>query len=130
MRYSHQRNIIYKSIFAVKTHPNSHELIKMVQPNISKVSLGTVYRNLYQLVKNKMIKEINVNGISHYDGNIHHHQHFNCTQCKSIIDYTVDSNSLIDQFKKLTTHEAKECQVIFSDICNACQSTINKEIVC
>ena len=77
-----------------------------------------------------MITEINVNGISHYDGNIHDHQHFNCMECKSIIDYKVDSNSLINQFKKLTTHEAKECQVIFSGICNACQSTINKEIVC
>ena len=36
----------------------------------------------------------------------------------------------IDQFKKLTTHEAKECQVIFSGICSACQSTTNKEIAC
>ena len=130
MRYSHQRNIIYQSICAVKTHPNAHEVIKMVQPYIPKISSGTVYRNLSQLVKNKMIKEINVNGISHYDGNIHDHQHFNCTECKSIIDYTVDSNSLINQFKKLTTHEAKECQVIFSGICRACQSTTNKEIVC
>ena len=85
----------------------------MLQPYIPKISLGTVYRNLSQMLKNKMIKEINVNGISHYDGNIHDHQHFNCTQCKSIIDYTVDSNSLINQFKKITTHEAKECQVIF-----------------
>ena len=77
-----------------------------------------------------MIKDINVNGISHYDGNIHGHQHFNCIECKSIIYYKVDSNSLINQFKKLTMHEAKEYQVIFSDICRACQSTTNKEIVC
>ena len=120
MRYSHQRNIIYQSICAVKTHPNAHEVIKMVQPYMPKISLGTVYRNLSQLVKNKMIKEININGISHYDGNIHDHQHFNCTECKSIIDYTIDSNSLINQFKKLRTHKAKECQVIFFGICNAC----------
>ena len=77
-----------------------------------------------------MIKELNINGISHYNGNIHDHQHFNCTQCKSIIDYPVDSNLLMDQFTNLTTHETKECQVIFSGICNACQLITNKEIVC
>ena len=115
MRYSHQNNIVYQSICAVKTHPNAHEVIKMVQPYFPKISLGTVYRNLSQLVNNKMIKEININGISHYDGNIHDHQHFNCSECK---------------FKKIATHKAKECQVIFSGICNACQPTINKEIVC
>ena len=58
MRYSHQRNIIYQSICAVKTHPNAHEVIKMVQPYIPKISSGTVYRNLSQLVKNKMINDV------------------------------------------------------------------------
>ena len=71
MRYSHQRNIIYQSIRAVKTHPNTHEIIKMAKPYISIISIVTVYRYLSQLIKNKMIKEINVNGISHYYGNIH-----------------------------------------------------------
>ena len=100
MRYSYLRNIIYQSICAVKTHPDAHEAIKMVQQYIPKINLGTVYRNLSQLLKNKIIKGINVNGISHYDANIHDHQHFNCTQCKSIIDYTIDLNSLMNQLKK------------------------------
>ena len=45
-------------------------------------------------------------------------------------DFTAEAVMPDNSFKKLTTHEAKECQVIFSGICNACQSPINKEIVC
>ena len=73
MRFSHQRDIIYKSICGVDTHPTAADIFNMVQPQIENISLGSVYRNLTQLTQIHMIHELKIDGISHYDANLDSH---------------------------------------------------------
>ena len=84
LRYSHQRNIIHQSIKAVSSHPTAQEIYAMVREEIPNISLGTIYRNLSQLLEHKLIREIQIEGISHYDGTLTDHHHFYCTNCSSI----------------------------------------------
>ena len=92
--------------------------------------MGTIYRNLSQLVNNKLILELTFNGVSHYDGNIYDHQHFYCTQCKSIIDCNITSSNILKKFLKSTKHDAQNCQILFSGTCHDCKSKPKKEIAC
>ena len=93
----------------------------MVKPKSKNISLGTIYRNLAQLVDENMIRELNFNGISHYDGNMSPHQHFVCNECDSIIDCHVKNDSTIDNIKKENNFDIKEVNIVFSGYCQNCK---------
>ena len=120
MRYSYQRDIIYKSICSVKTHPVAEEVYTMVKPHIPKISMGTIYRNLTQLISNGMILELNIDGVSHYDGNINIHQHFLCNKCQTIFDCEIPVENMADNVVGLENFDVQGCQIIFSGHCQEC----------
>ena len=117
MRYSRQRDIIYKSICSVTTHPSAEEVYSMVQSHIPNISMGTVYRNLAQLTNYGMIRELNIEGISHYDGNINMHQHFLCKKCQIIFDCKITAENITDNVVGLDSFDIQGCQIIFSRYC-------------
>ena len=120
MRYSHQRDIIFKSIFSVKTHPVAEEVYSMVKAHIPKISMGTIYRNLAQLVDNGMILELNIDGVSHYDGNINIHQHFLCNKCQTIFDCEIPVENMAYNVVGIENFDVQGCQIIFSGHCQEC----------
>ena len=120
MRYSYQRDIIFKSICSVKTHPVAEEVYCMVKPHIPKISRGTIYRNLAQLVYHSMILELNIDGVSHYDGNINIHQHFLCNKCQTIFDCEIPVENMADNVIGLDNFDVQGCQIIFSGQCQEC----------
>ena len=121
MRFSYQRDIIYQSICSVKTHPTAAGIFNMVKPHIENISLGTIYRNLGQLVKKNMIRELTISGISHYDGNMDPHQHFVCKQCNSIIDCSSQNAWNENNLKENKEFDIQEVDIIFSGLCQECK---------
>ena len=121
MRYSYQRDIIYKSICGVDTHPTATDIFNMVQPKIENISLGTVYRNLAQLTKEHMILELNIKGVSHYDGNMAPHEHFVCKKCTTIIDCHTRNGWEVDEIKESTDFDIQKMDIIFSGLCQQCK---------
>ena len=93
----------------------------MAQLQIENLSLGTVYRNLAQLTKEHMILELNINGISHYDGNLDPHQHFVCNECGSIFDCHTQNKLNVDNIKETNEFNIQEIDMIFSGLCQHCQ---------
>ena len=120
MRFSYQRDIILKSIYEVDTHPTALDVFNMVQPHIPNISMGTIYRNLAQLSKENMILELNICGISHYDGNISPHQHLICKKCKTIIDCHTSNDWNLDNIKKVKEFEIQEIDIKFFGFCKEC----------
>ncbi len=121
MRFSYQRDIIYKTIYVVDTHPTATDIFTMVKPQIENISLGTVYRNLAQLVQKNMIRELNISGVSHYDGNMVPHQHFFCNQCSSIIDCHTQNNWNAANMKEYKEFDIQEIDILFSGLCQECK---------
>ena len=121
MRYSKQREIVLKTIQSTDTHPTANQVFVEVRREISNISLGTVYRNLNQLVKNNFLKQYSLDRIIHYDGNLQDHNHFYCERCKIMIDIPeliVDLNCLTPEPDfKITGME-----ILLSGICNKCQN--------
>ena len=87
MRHSHQRDTILEAVKAVKTHPTADAIYDTVRKTDENISLGTVYRNLNQLVANGDITPLYTGDDKvHYDGDTSPHRHFVCKKCKRIID--------------------------------------------
>jgi Fe2+ or Zn2+ uptake regulation protein len=87
MNYSRQRDLIMEYLKTTSCHPTAekiYEKVKLQEPNIS---LGTVYRNLKQLVDNKMILRLHMgDGVDRFDANISEHNHLYCTNCGKVYD--------------------------------------------
>ena len=90
IRYSHQRELIFNYIKSSKEHPSAEVIYSALKPFESKLSLGTVYRNLKVLEDLGKIQKItSFDNIDHYDYNCDNHAHFICKRCNRIFD--VDS---------------------------------------
>lgn len=82
MKYSRQRESILNSLNEKLDHPTAemvYNCVKKEQPNIS---LGTVYRNLNQLVEQGVLRRIAtpVSG-DRFDIRTDPHAHLLCTRC-------------------------------------------------
>ena len=121
MRFSYQRDSIYKSICGVDTHPTAADIFTMIKPQIKNISLATIYRNLAQLVQKQMIRELNINGISHYDGNMSSHQHYVCKKCGSIMDCYAKNDWNVERIKKTKEFDIQEIHIQFSGVCQDCK---------
>ena len=101
MRYSKQREEIYKIIRNTDVHPNADWIFKHVKKKIPKISLGTVYRNLKLLVDSGKILAIHTGTTIRYDGNVKSHIHLKCTECGLIDVDTPDIGMLEDLYKNM-----------------------------
>ncbi len=86
MRYSRQREALLELLRSTKSHPDAEWLYEGLRKENPRISLGTVYRNLRQLVDEGDILELNYGTVTHYDGDISPHYHMQCDCCKRILD--------------------------------------------
>jgi Fur family peroxide stress response transcriptional regulator len=87
---SRQRDRIRSWIQGTDTHPTAAEIHEALLPELSALSLGTVYRNLEVLIATGEVDEVpNSLGATRYDGNVEPHHHFNCERCGRILDVDI-----------------------------------------
>ena len=121
MRYSKQREKILAVLRGCEDHPTAETVYLRVRESYPSVSLGTVYRNLRQLVEEGQVITVETTDSSlHYDGRVATHAHFVCKDCGRIID-VFDSigipQSLTDSGVLLTDTKA-----VFYGFCPDCAS--------
>lgn len=84
---SRQRDRIRSWLQQTDSHPTAADIHEALLPEMSALSLGTVYRNLEILVAGGEIDEVpSTVGATRYDGNVLPHHHFNCERCGRILD--------------------------------------------
>lgn len=117
-RYSRQREAILNYLKSTKSHPSANDVYENVKKSYPNISLGTVYRNLNDLVKKGLAIELKAkNGILNYDGDTSVHSHFVCDCCSSItdvFDYSVVVPSSLDGF------QVNNSNTVFHGICKGC----------
>lgn len=122
MRNTKQKELILNIINNSNSHPSADTIYHECRKIIPNISLGTVYRNLNQLVDTNKIQRIKtLDNIDRYD-KIKEHMHFICIKCNKIID-------IYDSFEKdyskiLGKNKIINCKISFEGICEECQ---NKE---
>ena len=106
----------------LKTHPTIEEVYTEIRKEHPSVSKTTVYRNLRQLAKNGVVREVSLpDGLERYDAITAQHYHFECRNCGRIFDvdmeYLADINDIV-QGKYGFQVEGHD--VVFKGICAKC----------
>lgn len=91
-RSTPQRQLVKKILENNYTHPTADEIYEVVRKQNSKISRGTVYRNLNILSEQGEIARLAMPvGPDHYDCVTSQHYHFVCRSCNKVMDTGIDS---------------------------------------
>lgn len=118
-RYSQQRERIYEAVCATKEHPTAQMIYETLKPEMPKLSLGTVYRNLQQMAQDGRLMELD-GPVSRFDATVQPHTHLRCSRCGCVADGELAYDERIDhepiaQGWRITSHN-----LMFTGICPAC----------
>jgi len=84
---TYQRKVILDELRGVTSHPTADEIYQIVKKKLSKISMGTVYRNLEVLSKKGLLQKIDISGKQmRFDGNVNKHYHVRCIKCGRVDD--------------------------------------------
>ena len=91
MRNTTQRKEILEFLRSKRHHCSAIQVYDAVREKIPNISLGTVYRNLGNLLESGDIISVEaVDKCIYYDGFVENHAHFACKSCKMIYDFPIE----------------------------------------
>jgi Fur family ferric uptake transcriptional regulator len=123
-RNTQQRRVIYEELGKLTSHPTAAELYAIVRKRLPKISLGTVYRNLEILVKNDIIRKIEIGGAkTRFDAERKNHHHVRCLNCGRLDDLRdIPAKIQKGHFVHPNGYKVLECRIEFVGICPACRA--------
>ena len=90
LRYTHQRQAIWDELSASAEHRDAEKIYLALYNSGLKVSRATVYRTIDVLVKNNLVRKLDLgDGRARYENKIDtaHHDHLICVQCGKIEEF-------------------------------------------
>lgn len=123
MKFSKQRKLILDTILESDIHPTADYIYNHLKKDNPALSLGTVYRNLAQLVDNGFISKVSMpNQPDRFDKNVSSHAHLVCDKCGEIYDL---ESTKIDKFVNSVSSEENisitSYDIIFNGVCRKCK---------
>ena len=110
-RFSHQRERIYQAVRSSHAHPTAEAVYSQLKPEMPRLSLGTVYRNLRQMAAEGRLAEVD-GPVARFDACLTPHTHFHCTGCGAVMDLELPYDPALD------AQAAKEgCTVTGHSLC-------------
>lgn len=127
MRFSKQRQAVLDAVISSDKHLNADEIHKIVKQKIPNISLGTVYRNLNELVSIGKIKRIVLkNGNDKFDKTTSNHNHLYCEVCGKLIDVNYKINDAdAREIEAETGFKITDCNFNIKGICSNCRKERN-----
>ena len=119
-RYSFARETILNIVKSTNTHPTADEIYREVALSIPHISLNTVYKNLSQLINNKIVNEIQFDGKAHYCGNPTPHLHIHCLICNNLSDGVINNDEFLNCFN-IGNFEVSDYYVEIRGVCKNCR---------
>lgn len=121
-RNTKQREIVYEAVMARCDHPSADDIYQDVYKKDSKISKGTVYRNLNTLSESGDITHVKVPGADRYDGRLDRHYHIMCTECGRVFDVPMEYQEEYDStISERTGFVIDKHLMLFEGICPDCQ---------
>lgn len=103
------------------SHPTAQDIHRQVSAEFPMISLATVYKTLNMLKDMGEVRELIVEGQSHYEGEVSSHAHLICRRCHAIIDQPLES---MDRIRKEVMSETGfgdlHCEVEVHGLCPRC----------
>lgn len=125
MNHNKQRKFIMDYLKYHDSHPTAEEIYKGVRLNVPKISLGTVYRNLYVLSEKEIIGHVHTpDGADHYDSDPKFHLHTYCMQCGKVenvnFSLPIEADTMANQANKVYGGYLYGFYCCFYGFCHEC----------
>jgi len=124
--YTQQRQSVWDELCATNEHRDAEEIYLAIRQSGLNVSRATVYRTIDVLVKNEMVRKLELgDGRARYEHKVNatHHDHLICIQCGKIeefMDEVIESRQ--DEIvKKFGYKLVRHIHQLFI-ICSECES--------
>ena len=125
-RYSLQREKIYQIVRESKEHPTSEMVFASLKPELPKLSLGTVYRNLHQMAQDGRLQELPGPTVR-IDCNTKPHAHFTCEACGKVSDVEIPYDAGLDFLAGAGGCQVTSHALMFYGVCPQCAEKQEKK---
>lgn len=125
-RYSLQREKIYAVVRESVEHPTAEMVFGWLKPEIPRLSLGTVYRNLHRMAEEGRLQEL-PGPIVRFDGDTAPHPHFTCLTCGAVSDAPVSYDCGLDTAACREGFQATRHALMFYGTCPRCGKSKGEE---
>ena len=119
---THQREIIFRAVREMRTHPSPEAIYERVRRDIPSISLGTVYKNIRTFVDAGLLREVSPHhGTLRLETHLDPHHHLVCSRCKAIVDIDQDAVEPVHWRRKPPAGcRVERYMVEFHGLCPAC----------
>lgn len=126
MRTSNQRNLVYDIVAASCNHPTAKMVYQAARARMPKISLGTVYRNLNELVEQKKLLRLTVQGEEdRFDKTLTIHAHLFCNKCRNLFDIGMEeTTAFINHLEEINDIKILSSNIYFYGVCSKCQNKL------
>ncbi len=126
LRYTQQRQAVWDELCTTDEHRDAEEIYLALRNSGFNVSRATVYRTIDVLVKNNMVRKLELgDGRARYENKMDttHHDHLICVQCGKIEEFMDDviearQDKIVEKFGYKLIRHIHQLFVI----CDACRA--------
>ena len=118
-RYSRQRERIYQAVRDSREHPTAQMVYDILRPELPKLSLGTVYRNLQQMAAEGRLAQLD-GPVARFDTVLVPHTHLCCANCGQVADGGLPYDAALDRAAMAGGWTITGHSLTFTGICPAC----------
>ena len=120
-RFSQQRERIYEAVRISMEHPTAQMVYDVLRPEMPRLSLGTVYRNLHQMAQEGRLRELE-GPVARFDAVLPPHTHVRCVRCGQVADLAVPYDPALDREAGESGWAVNGHDLVFSGLCPACRT--------
>ena len=120
-RFSQQRERIYETVRISVEHPTAQMVYDALRPEMPRLSLGTVYRNLHQMAQEGRLRELE-GPVARFDAVLPPHTHIRCVRCGQVADLAVPYDPALDREAGESGWAVNGHDLVFSGLCPACRT--------
>ena len=118
--FSRKREAILHVLQNTKVHPTAEWVYQQLKPDMPRLSLGTVYRNLHQMAQEDRLREL-PGPVARFDGDTSPHTHVCCACCGRVADLEdVPYDVGLDRAAESGGWQVAGHILIFTGLCPAC----------
>ena len=126
-RFSQQRERIYQAVQMSDEHPSAQMVYDALRPELPRLSLGTVYRNLHQMAQEGRLRELE-GSATRFDAVLSAHTHIRCVRCGQVADLALPYDPSLDQEAVGNGWAVAGHELVFNGLCPACGTEEPSEI--